>query len=616
MTQAPARPSMFAIFRKRDFSLMWTAQLVSTIGEALTDLAAAILIFRITGSAFAVGAVLMVTAIPTLIFGLFAGVFVDRFDKKRILLLSNLLRGFIVLGIPVAFTLHNAGSISQETAIAALYGLIFISATVRQFFDPAWEAVLPEIASEEELTQANSFLAVSSFGSTAVGFAAAGFLASADILLPFYIDAATYFFAFALLLFVRVPKGAPPEATTVGVVVENLRSGARYLWGTPILRSIFVSGAPVFLAFGLWNVLLLPMAIRELDASEFEYGLQEALTSVGFVIGSFFMARYGDRLNEGTWLVVSTAAMGFFGVLYGLSPDINIAILLVMITGFLNSPMSIARRLLLQRHIPRDMRGRVFSAMFVSRDVLFLLGMAGAGLADVFPVRELIVVASSICLVAGIATQFLPGLGRPAAEWRRTLQLLRTAPTAPGVGAGRPANMLDLDRLIDALPELGALAMERRNAFLEGATVAKAPPGCAIVRVGEESDSAFFVLGGKVVAGIPAEGEEYRSLASMGPGDFFGEIAALTGSPRTANVVADEFSEVLEIPAATLRELRGLPAMSNLINLKLSERLTRTQNADLVRLAGLDQRDLRDLRRRRSGSSPTETPKSAPTGAA
>jgi CRP-like cAMP-binding protein len=176
--------------------------------------------------------------------------------------------------------------------------------------------------------------------------------------------------------------------------------------------------------------------------------------------------------------------------------------------------------------------------------------------------------------------------------------------------------MLDLDRLIDALPELGALAMERRNAFLEGATVAKAPPGCAIVRVGEESNSAFFVLGGKVVAGIPAEGEEYRSLASMGPGDFFGEIAALTGSPRTANVVADEFSEVLEIPAATLRELRGLPAMSNLINLKLSERLTRTQNADLVRLAGLDQRDLRDLRRRRSGSSPTETPKVASTGAA
>lgn len=617
MAQAPARSSMFAIFRKRDFSLMWLAQLVSTIGESLTDLAAAILIFRITDSAFAVGAVLMVTAIPTLVFGLFAGVFVDRFDKKRILLLANLLRGFIVLGIPIAFTMQAAGTISQDAAVAALYGLIFVSASVRQFFDPAWEAVLPEIATEEELTQANSFLAVSSFGSTAVGFAAAGLLASADILLPFYIDAATYFLAFALLLWVRVPKGGQAEETTVGVVVENLRSGAQYLWRTPILRSIFLTGAPVFLSFGLWNVLLLPMAIRELDATEFEYGLQEALTSVGFVIGSFFMARLGDRLAEGTWLVLGTILMGVFGVLYGLSPNVQIAIVFVMITGLLNAPQSISRRLLLQRHIPRDMRGRVFSAMFVSRDVLFLLGMAGAGLADVFPVRDLVVVSSLVLVAAGAWVQFMPGLGRPATEWRRTLQLLRTAPTAPGLGAGRPANMLDLDRLIDVLPELGALAMERRNAFLAGATVAKAPPGCAIVQAGDASDSAFFVLGGRVVAGIPAEGQEFRSLATMGPGDFFGEIAALTGSPRTASVMTDDFTEVLEIPAQTLRELRDVPEMSKVINLKLSERLTRTQNADLVRLAGLDQRDLRDLRRRRgAGGEVADVPTPETSGVA
>ena len=595
---AAASRSMFAIFRKRDFSLMWSAQLISTIGEALTDLAAAILIFRITGSAFAVGAVLMVTAIPTLVFGLFAGVFVDRYDKKAILLLSNVLRGFIVLGIPLAYTTLYTEA-NPTPFVAALYGLVFVSATVRQFFDPAWEAVLPEIASEEELTQANSFLAVSSFGSTAVGFAAAGFLASSNILLPFYIDALTYFAAFALLLGVRVPKGGPAEATSIDVVVDNLKSGAGYLWNTPILRSIFVVGAPVFLSFGLWNVLLLPMAIRELNGTEFEYGLQEGLTSVGFVIGSFLMARFGDRLNEGTWLVVAATAMGVFGVLYGLAPTMNIAIVLVMITGFLNAPMSIARRLLLQRHIPRDMRGRVFSAFFVSRDVLFLVGMAGAGLADVFPVRELIVVASLVLVAAGILTQFMPGLGRPAKEWRRTLQLLRTAPTAPTVGAGRPANMLDLDRLIDVLPELKGMAMGRRNDFLEGATVATAPPGTVIVRAGDASDAAFFVMGGRVVAGIPAEGEEFRSLSSMGPGDLFGEIAALTGSPRTANVVADESSDLLEVPASTLKGLMDVPAMNSLITSKLQERLTRTANADLIRLAGLDQRDLRDLRRRR-----------------
>ena len=609
---------MFAIFRKRDFSLMWLAQLVSTIGESLTDLAAAILIFQITGSAFAVGAVLMVTAIPTLFVGLFAGVFVDRFDKKRILLLANLLRGVIVLGIPATYLAFMPAN--QDLFVISLYGLIFISATVRQFFDPAWEAVLPEIASEEELTQANSFLAVSSFGSTAVGFALAGFLTSTgDALLPFFIDAATYFLAFALLLPVAVAKrkaGEEEEPTSIGVVIENLKSGASYMWRTPILRSIFLTGAPVYLSFGLWNVLLLPMAIRVLGGTEFEYGLQEGLTSVGFVVGSFFMAKVGDRLPEGTWVVASTVAMGIFGALYGLSPSMAVAIVMVSITGFLNAPQSIARRLLLQRHIPRDMRGRVFSAMFVSRDVLFLIGMAGAGLAGIFPTRELVVVSSLVLVAAGVWTQFAPGLGRPAAEWRNALQLLRTAPSAPSLGAGRPANMLDLDRLIDLLPQLRGLAMNRRSAFLEGATVAKAPPGCAIVRVGEESDSAFFVLGGKAVAGVPGDGESVRSLATIGPGDFFGEIAAITGSPRTANVVTEDFTEVLEIPAATLRELRGVPEMDRLINLKLSERLTRTANADLIRLAGLDQRDLRDLRRRRREPGPdadTDAPSPAPS---
>ena len=85
----------------------------------------------------------------------------------------------------------------------------------------------------------------------------------------------------------------------------------------------------------------------------------------------------------------------------------------------------------------------------------------------------------------------------------------------------------------------------------------------------------------------------------MGAGDFFGEIAAITGSARTANVVADEPTDFVEVPAATLKGLMDVPAMKSLIESKLEERLTRTANADLIRLAGLDQRDLKDLRRRR-----------------
>ena len=411
---------MFAIFRKRDFSLLWLAQLVSTIGSSLTDLAAGILVFELTGSVLNVGIVLMVTALPTLFVGLFAGVFVDRFDRKRILLASDLFRGLLVLSIPLAFD-----ALGPDKGMLAMYGLLFAAATVRQFFDPAWESVLPEIASEEELTSANAFLSISSFGSTAIGFALAGLLAGINIHVPFYIDSVTFAFSFLLVLAVRIPKHGAQDSTTIGVVVENLKSGASYLWSTPILRSAFIVAVPVFLSFGLWNVLLLPMAIRVLGGSEFEYGIQEGVTSVGFVAGSFLMAKFGDRLNEGTWMVAGTVLMGVFGILYGLSPNIGIAILLVTVTGFLNSPMSIARRGLLQKNIPREMRGRVFSAFFVSRDVVFLIGMGGAALADIYPIRDLIVISSLLLVGAGILAQLMPGIGRTGAEWRRALAAAR-----------------------------------------------------------------------------------------------------------------------------------------------------------------------------------------------
>jgi MFS family permease len=585
---------MFSIFRKRDFSLMWSAQLVSTIGSALTDLAAGILVFKLTGSALNVGLVLMVTAIPTLFVGLFAGVFVDRFDRKKILLASDLLRGLIVFMIPIAFI-----ALGNETGMIAMYGLLFLSATVRTFFDPAWESVLPEIASEEELTSANSFLSISSFGSTAVGFALAGLLAGIDIHLPFYIDAVTFAFSFVLVFLVRVPKQPPSEeSTTVGVVVENLTSGGKYLWRTPLLRSLFLINIPIMLSFGLWNVLLLPMAIRELHATAFEYGLQEGVTSVGFVLGSLLMARYGDRLAEGTWMVAGTFLMGVFGILYGLSPNIEVAIVLVMVTGFLNSPMGLGRRLLLQKNIPREMRGRVFSAFAVARDVVTLVGMAGAALADLYPVRNLIIAASLMLVGAGILGQLLPGIGRKGAEWRRTLQLLRTAPQANRVGMGRPATMLDFDKLMSVMPEIGAISLGRRATFLHGLTVARAEPGEAIVKVGDAGDRAYFLLNGKAVAGIPEEGG-YRSLSSMGPGDFFGEIGALRGGIRTANVVADLQTDLLEVPAETLRSMMELPELNTLINEKLTERLGRTSSTDFVRLNRPDQGDLKDLRRRR-----------------
>jgi CRP-like cAMP-binding protein len=176
------------------------------------------------------------------------------------------------------------------------------------------------------------------------------------------------------------------------------------------------------------------------------------------------------------------------------------------------------------------------------------------------------------------------------------MQLLRTAPAVPGAVPVRAATQADFDRLVGHVSALALLDERRRAAFIEKARVSEAPAGTTIVSQGEESTSAYFVLDGRLVAGTPAEDGEFRSLSTMVAGDFFGEIAALTGSRRTANVVVDEPATLIEVPAETLRSLMTIPQVSELFLSKLTERLSRTTSADLPRLAGLDQRDLRELR--------------------
>jgi DHA3 family macrolide efflux protein-like MFS transporter len=580
------KPSVLSVFRNRYFSLLWTGELVSTVGSALTSLAAGILIFRLTGSALSVGMMLMATALPTLLVGLVAGVFVDRYDRKKIMIISDLIRAVLVFLIPFLI----------PYSIAWLYILVALSSAVAQFFDPAHESVLPEVASDEELAAANSMIAISSFGSTAIGFAASGLIASRfAIEWAFYIDAITFLLSALCIGLIRVQPLEVEGETNVRTVVHNLREGAQFLFTNDILRSVFLVGTFYVVSVGLWNSLLLPFALRALNATEFEYGLQEGLTSVGFVIGSLVMAKFAERLREGQWLVISMVGMMIAGIFYGLSQSISVAIGLVIVSGFVNAPYGISRRLLVQRNTPREVRGRVNSALFVSRDVVLLIGMGLAGLADLIDVRVMIIASQVFLIVPAFLAAILRGIGQPAAEWKRAIQLLRGAKVAPGLEMGRAATLADFDLLATHLPALAGLSPEDRQSLAAQTLVSQAPEGTVILRKGEVSDAAYFVIDGRVVAGWDEEGG-YRPLETLNPGDFFGEIAAITGSPRTANVVAQEPTVVLQVPAKVLRDMMANPQLNRLFLSKMTERMVRMNMLDLPRYGGNDQAALRELR--------------------
>ena len=580
--------SPFVVLRNRNFRLMWTGQLISTMGSALTSLAASIYVFRVTGSALSVGLMLMATAAPSLLVGLFAGVFVDRYDRRRIMMTADLIRAVLVFLIP--FLVPHG--------VAWLYVIVALASGVGQFFDPAYESVLPEVATEEELAAANSLIAISSFGSTAIGFAASGFIASAGNLnWAFYLDALSFVFSASCIYRMRLGVFSTDEQTSVSAVLSNLKTGVHELFSRPILSSLFTMQAPVVFSFGLGNALLLPFALRALGATEFQYGIQEGLTSLGFVVCSLLMAAIFDRMRESSWMFISFFGMAMASIVYSYLHSIPLAILAVAVCGFFNAPSSIARRLVVQRNAPREMRGRITSVFFVARDVIYLLGMAAAGLADRIDIRVMYRTGGLLLLLAAVLVLVLPGLRQERADWQKALGLLRAAPSRPGIGAGRAAVPADVDLLVGLVPPLSMLTSQERAGLARASRVIEVPDGSVVLRRGEAGNAAYFVLSGRLVAGITSEGGEYHSLDAMTAGDFFGEIAALTGAARTADVVATQPSTVLQVPAETLRKLMSKPALSSLVLSKMTKRLSASSLlGELPRFAGVDQQAMRDLR--------------------
>ena len=210
-----------------------------------------------------VGLMLMASAAPTLLFGLIAGVFVDRYDRKTIMIVSVSCceRGLVALD-PVRWSSARATS-SGCTCI------VLLSASVQQFFDPANDSVLPEIATDEELGAANSLMAIAQFGSTAIGFALAGLLtAQFSVELVFWIDAATFLFSPALLIaLVTIPPlDTSRRRRRSATSFATWAFGAKFILETPVLRSMNLLRTPVMVIFGLQNVLLLPFAIQVLNA--------------------------------------------------------------------------------------------------------------------------------------------------------------------------------------------------------------------------------------------------------------------------------------------------------------------------------------------------------------
>jgi MFS family permease len=576
----------FVAFEHGPFRLLFSADLAAATGGAMVSLAASIAVFRLTGSALSIGLMLLASAAPTLLVGLVAGVVVDRADRKRLLLACHLARVAVVASIPLLMRLD----------VLWLYALVALTSGIRQFASPATESLVPELCTEDTLVAANSWMSISSSAAMTLGYSVAGLLTT---LLPlpavFLLDASLFAVAAACVAWMRVPRLPPTHASGLRAVAANLREGLGQVFGQPTLRSLFAVAGLFAVVIGLFEALLLPFAVRALGAGSFLYGLQSGGLAVGYVAGSVLLSVAGERLREGQWIVLGLVGMGVSAALFGVNEVVAVSLALVLAIGALNAPINLARRVLIQRHTPRELRGRATGTFLVARNTLYLVGMGAVGLADVVPVRALVVGVGVVMLAAGLVAAALPGLGQPRAEWRRAVRLLRGAAAAPGLTRTRPATPADFVALAAHVLPLERVPHGALRHLAAVTLVADAPSGTVVLRRGDASDAGYFVIRGRLVAGWDEEGG-YRPLEMLGAGDVFGEIAALTGSPRTANVVAAEDSRVLQVPAEVLRQLAEEPTMRALLRSTVDVRLDRMAGLAASPMQEIDPGALRELR--------------------
>jgi DHA3 family macrolide efflux protein-like MFS transporter len=393
------------------FSALWFGQVISSFGDRVHQVAVAFQVLGLTGSPIAVSGVFLAAFLPNLLLGPVAGVLVDRWDRKEVMVVSDLLRAAAVLLVPVAAAVD----------ILLVYPLVFAVTCVTIFFRPARTAVMPLIVDEDELLAANSATWVGEMLADVVGYPIAGlfvaFLGSA-LALAFWIDAATYVASAVLIATMAIPAVAKATvAATGGVrgVVEDLRIGWHFLRSQSVLMANTVQGAIAQVTGGTVNALMPVYAAVVLVHGSLEgstaYAFLETGIGLGSLVGGFAVGLVGTRLAKGRMVIAGFVLLGLCVVGLGLTSNVAAAIGLMVGVGVANMVYVIPSQTLFQELTPPHLIGRVVSLRFALVTASMSVGMALAGvLAEAAGVTTVIVVSGVVTIAAGLAGLLTPSV--------------------------------------------------------------------------------------------------------------------------------------------------------------------------------------------------------------
>lgn len=359
------KPSFRRVFTNRSFSLLWIGQMVSQSGDYIFDVVALWLVLQLTGDIFKVGLTTATILLPPVVIGPLAGVYVDKFNRRDIILVSNIFQAATVAGIAV---LYGLGALSFPLLLV----LLFLLNAGAQFVRPSVTAIIPGLMAKEDLAAANSLFTISSSLNQIAGFGIGGLLVLfLGVELPIYYDSFTFIFAAAsVVLIARSVLDVPVTASASSIDGENPSSfkdkflqGLRFIRTSRLLLEIIALALVLNFFGGGIQALIAPYAKITVHGNSGTYGAMLAALSLGTVLGSIVVGKIEARKYVGKLLFLGVLGTGGSVALIGFTTTALYSVILMLVIGvslaFANLPLQV----LIQAKVPGNLLGRVFTSL-------------------------------------------------------------------------------------------------------------------------------------------------------------------------------------------------------------------------------------------------------------
>lgn len=396
---APSPEKIPSLWRHQNFLYFWTGQSVSMLGSAVSLIAMPLVgVLLLKLNAIGVGIIASAAVWPRVFIGPFIGPLVDRLDRRKIMIASDVLRALITFSVPIAVLLHGL-TFLQLVVVSGALGLL------SQLFDVAQQTFLPSVVAKASIGEGNSKLEATSSVADMGGPGIAGLLMGlAGPAAAVTVDAASYFVSAGSLLLIRgsrkavIAEGATPRQITG--FWANVKSGNHILWQDPVLRSVCISYSVLCFFAQLQNAVYMLFLVRSIHFSATLIGVVFSLSGAAGFISAMVSGKLTDRIGVGGLIVAGQTAMVIGGVALACvagSKFLAAGLMLISEAAYAVglSFYGVGNRTLMQTRVDDEVRGRVIGASkFLTNILIALSGVAAGALGAAFGLRVALVVGA------------------------------------------------------------------------------------------------------------------------------------------------------------------------------------------------------------------------------